>query len=145
MASEPRKVPDLTGCKALSFDCYGTLIDWKRGFSAPLHAITSQLPPGHPYRSQQGEEERPVLALREDLGVERKDEVLHVAHSISVDHVPARQMGLRSGGGGGWRDGTHGDEAAEYKDRAAYEWQFDTIEQLADEAERQFASKENVK
>ncbi|KAK8074729.1 HAD-superfamily hydrolase [Apiospora hydei] len=43
---------------------------WERGFSAPLRAITSQLPPTHPYRKQ-GEEDgeaeadrAPVLALQ---------------------------------------------------------------------------------
>ncbi|KAK8016473.1 haloacid dehalogenase- type II [Apiospora rasikravindrae] len=275
MASESGKSPDLTGFKALSFDCYGTLIDWERGFSAPLHAITSQLPPTHPYRKQEENEDRPVLALqrfaelvaereraqpgllynellvecasalaselgvttlsdgaaepfgnapgtwdafpdsvaglqrlaragqgryklcilsnvdnrniaatlgraldgcrfdavctaqdagsykpdlrnfeyllrklREEFGVE-KDEVLHVAHSVSIDHVPAKQLGLRSvwisrGAQDGGRDDIHGNEAEEYKGQAAYEWRFDTIEQLADEVERQFAAK-NVK
>ncbi|KAH6657311.1 HAD-like domain-containing protein [Truncatella angustata] len=40
---------DLTSFKALSFDCYGTLIDWRAGFLASLLAVTSQLPPSHPF------------------------------------------------------------------------------------------------
>ncbi|KAK8074728.1 haloacid dehalogenase- type II [Apiospora hydei] len=88
--------------------------------------------------------------LREEFGVE-KDEVLHVAHSISINHVPAKQLGLRSvwisrgTQSGGGRDDIHGDEEEEFKDRAAYEWRFDTIEQFTEEVEKQFAAKQNVK
>ncbi|KAM7222202.1 HAD-like domain containing protein [Rhypophila decipiens] len=39
--------PDLTGYKALSFDCYGTLIDWETGLITDLQPILSQLPPSH--------------------------------------------------------------------------------------------------
>jgi 2-haloacid dehalogenase len=35
---------DLTAVKALSFDCYGTLIDWEAGISAGLA-------PGRPSRA----------------------------------------------------------------------------------------------
>lgn len=42
-------VPDLTKYKALSFDCYGTLIDWENGLSRDLSPILSQLPPTHPW------------------------------------------------------------------------------------------------
>lgn len=40
---------DLTGFKALSFDCYGTLINWKPNMIAALHPVLSRLPPDHPY------------------------------------------------------------------------------------------------
>ncbi|KAI0144489.1 HAD-like domain-containing protein [Xylariaceae sp. FL1272] len=40
--------PDLTSFKALSFDCYGTLIDWESGFLRTITLLTSQLPASHP-------------------------------------------------------------------------------------------------
>ncbi|KAI1100512.1 haloacid dehalogenase [Jackrogersella minutella] len=47
MASENR-YPDLTNFKALSFDCYGTLVDWEAGFRTTVRLLTSQLPSTHP-------------------------------------------------------------------------------------------------
>ncbi|KAI0384262.1 haloacid dehalogenase [Hypomontagnella monticulosa] len=47
MASE-NKYPDLTNFKALSFDCYGTLIDWQTGLLNTVRMLTSQLPADHP-------------------------------------------------------------------------------------------------
>lgn len=41
--------PDLTTFKALSFDCYGTLIDWESGLISNLRPLLSHLPPTHPY------------------------------------------------------------------------------------------------
>ncbi|KAK3329098.1 HAD-like domain-containing protein [Apodospora peruviana] len=46
MSSHP---PDFTGFKALSFDCYGTLIDWESGLAADLFPLLSQFPPTHPW------------------------------------------------------------------------------------------------
>ncbi|MCJ1446117.1 MAG: hypothetical protein MMC23_006622 [Stictis urceolatum] len=40
--------PTFTKTKALSFDIYGTLIDWESGILPTLHPLTSQLPPTHP-------------------------------------------------------------------------------------------------
>ena len=34
----------LADFKALTFDCYGTLIDWESGMVAGLEPLTSQLP-----------------------------------------------------------------------------------------------------
>jgi 2-haloacid dehalogenase len=34
----------LTDFKALTFDCYGTLIDWESGIVAGLSALVSSLP-----------------------------------------------------------------------------------------------------
>ncbi|EGS17049.1 uncharacterized protein CTHT_0073750 [Thermochaetoides thermophila DSM 1495] len=42
---------DLTNVKLLSFDCYGTLIDWEAGLASDLFPIVSRLPPSHPFRS----------------------------------------------------------------------------------------------
>lgn len=47
----------LTGFKALSFDCYGTLIEWEPGLLHALNPIITHLPPDHPYTKN------PELAL----------------------------------------------------------------------------------
>jgi 2-haloalkanoic acid dehalogenase type II len=44
--------PDLTGFKTLSFDCYGTLIDWEGGMATTLQPILSQLAPTHPFHQK---------------------------------------------------------------------------------------------
>ena len=36
------KTMKLTDCKALTFDCYGTLIDWESGMIAALKPLTEQ-------------------------------------------------------------------------------------------------------
>jgi 2-haloalkanoic acid dehalogenase type II len=81
-----------------------------------------------------------------ELGVDRKrGDLLHVARSLKADHVPAKELGLRSvwisrGGdrlGGGGIEG----ELEEYKGRVAFEWRFDSIGEFAEEVERQFAAK----
>lgn len=48
---------DLTKFKALSFDCYGTLIEWEPGLIQALQPVTSKLPADHPYNKD------PKLAL----------------------------------------------------------------------------------
>ncbi|KAJ0122242.1 haloacid dehalogenase [Diaporthe amygdali] len=48
---------DLTKFKALSFDCYGTLIEWEPGLIQALQPVISKLPPDHPYAKD------PQLAL----------------------------------------------------------------------------------
>ncbi|KAI3324520.1 HAD-like protein [Xylariaceae sp. AK1471] len=251
--------PDLTTFKALSFDCYGTLIDWETGFQNVLRPLISQLPSSHPLNTEpptkamrrlndianSHEERTPTLPYNEllvmslsdlaheigiplpdsisepfgnsvgtwapfpdtisglqklqkhykliilsnvdsaniaatvdkqlspakfdavytaqdigsykparanfeylfghakkDLGVDwQKGELLHVANSLPADHVPAKELGLRSvwiprGGGEGIRGGLD-----KYKDTTAFEWRFDTIGEFADEVERQFAAK----
>jgi 2-haloalkanoic acid dehalogenase type II len=40
---------DLTKFKALSFDCYGTLIEWEPGLIQALQPVTSKLPAEHPF------------------------------------------------------------------------------------------------
>lgn len=49
MATTTQSHLDLTSFKALSFDCYGTLIDWENGFISDLQPLLTQLPPTHPY------------------------------------------------------------------------------------------------
>jgi 2-haloalkanoic acid dehalogenase type II len=77
-----------------------------------------------------------------DLGVDwQKGELLHVARGLHCDHVPAKELGLRSV----WISRGRGDELGAYKDVTAFEWRFETIGEFADEVERQFASKETKK
>ncbi|KAI8624097.1 HAD-like protein [Xylariaceae sp. FL1651] len=256
--------PDLTTFKALSFDCYGTLIDWETGFLNTVRPLVSQLPASHPlnkepptaamqrlndianehevrtptlpynellvmslsdfareldiplpdgisepfgnspgtwsafpdtvaglqklarhykliilsnidraniratvekqlsparfdavYTAQDIGSYKPARAnfdylfahAREELGVDwQRGELLHVARSLTADHVPAKQLGLRSvwisrGGEKQGQDGMGGD-LEKYKDTTAYEWRFDNIGEFADEVERQFAAKE---
>jgi FMN phosphatase YigB (HAD superfamily) len=51
MRMEPNS-QDLTGFKALSFDCYGTLIDWESGIIGDLEPILSRLPETHSWRQE---------------------------------------------------------------------------------------------
>ncbi|KAI1348487.1 HAD-like domain-containing protein [Xylaria sp. FL0043] len=255
--------PDLTGFKALSFDCYGTLIDWEAGMQRALEPLISSLPPSHPLKTSpptaamrrldaiatSHQERTPALPYNEllvmslsdlaqenniplpdsisepfgnavgtwgpfpdtvtglqklgkhykliilsnvdnaniaatverqlaparfdavytaqdigsykparqnfeylfghakaELGVDwQKGELLHVARSLSADHVPAKEIGLRSvwiSRGGEKEDGEGvGGSLKELRDKTAFEWRFDTIGDFADEVERQFAAK----
>jgi 2-haloalkanoic acid dehalogenase type II len=82
---------------------------------------------------------------KEELGVDvEKGELLHVARSLTVDHVPAKELGFRSvwisrGGDQEEGYGTGGNyrELVE-QGKVAFEWKFDTIGQFASEVERQF-------
>lgn len=46
-------LPPLTTFRALSFDIYGTLIDWESGIYIILKHLTSRLPPSHPCKDSQ--------------------------------------------------------------------------------------------
>ncbi|KAI1378833.1 haloacid dehalogenase [Hypoxylon crocopeplum] len=264
MASET-KYPDLTSFKALSFDCYGTLIDWETGFQNSVRMLTSQLPSSHPFNTEPPteamqrlhdvtnayERNQPTLPynellveaitkfaqedlkldglpdsisepfgnspgtwvpfpdtvaallklqkryklailsnvdnqnigatvnkqlaparfdavytaqdigsykpshanfaylfahLKTDLGVDRdSNELLHVARSLTADHVTAKELGLPSvwiSRGGDRRDGMGmGGDYMALKDKVAFGWRFDTLGDFADEVERQFAAK----
>ena len=254
--------PDLTGFKALSFDCYGTLVDWEGGIETGLAPVLTQLPAAHPWAqdsiravvrfnavSNQYWRDDPTLAYdqnlarslrdvaaeagvavsdadaaaigtgpgrwpafadtvrglrvlrrhyrlailsnvddaniarcaagalgpvpfdavytaerigsykpahanfrylfaraREELGVDaEKGELLHVAHGLGSDHVPAKELGLPSC----WivrrtdkEDGTREEyERLAEQGKLGFEWKFDTIGDFADEVERQFAAK----
>jgi 2-haloalkanoic acid dehalogenase type II len=258
--------PDLTGFKALSFDCYGTLIDWEGGLATSLHPLLSQLPPTHPFNKE------PLLAverfnhfsehlwasqphqlyndnliesfkaLAQDMGVSlpdkdivasmgtsagrwpafpdtvealqrlhqhfkliilsnvsneniartvgerlapasfdavytaenigaykpshtnfrylfehakedfavdfEKGDLLHVARSLTADHVPAKELGLRSvwiarGGDVEGHYGTGGNlKELQAQGKLGFEWKFQTLGEFADEVERQFAEKD---
>ncbi|KAJ9150314.1 Haloacid dehalogenase [Pleurostoma richardsiae] len=83
---------------------------------------------------------------RDDLDVDfDKGELLHVARSLTADHVPAKELGLRSvwisrGGDSEEGYGVGGDlEKLRAQGKLGYEWRFDTIEDFSKEVERQFA------
>lgn len=86
---------------------------------------------------------------RTELGVDKeKGELLHVARSLTADHVPAKATGLPSvwiarGGDKKENYGVGGDyEALKAEGKLGFEWMFQTIGEFADEVERQFAEKE---
>ncbi|KAI1358845.1 HAD-like domain-containing protein [Xylaria arbuscula] len=255
--------PDLTTFKALSFDCYGTLIDWETGLQKSLYPLISQLPANHPLKTDppkkamirlddiivEHQQRTPTLPYNEmlvmslsdlaheagisvpdsvsepfgnsvgtwsafpdtvaglqklakhykliilsnvdnanitatvekqlaparfdavytaqDIGsykpshanfeylfAHAKDELgidwtqgdlLHVARSLTADHVPAKELGLRSvwiSRGGEKKEGEGvGGSLDKLTGKVGYEWRFDTIGAFADEVERQFAGK----
>lgn len=85
---------------------------------------------------------------RKDLGIDaEKGELLHVARSLKVDHVPCKEIGLRSvwiSRGADNKTSEGGivkDELAQYEGSVGFEWRFDSIGDFADEVERQFKAK----
>ncbi|KAI1764082.1 haloacid dehalogenase [Hypoxylon sp. FL1150] len=63
---------DLTGYKALSFDCYGTLIDWETGFQSAVRLLTSQLPATHPLNT-----DPPTAAMQQLHALQNELEASH--------------------------------------------------------------------
>ncbi|KAK3905077.1 HAD-like domain-containing protein [Staphylotrichum tortipilum] len=263
--------PDLTRIRTLSFDCYGTLIDWESGLTSDLSPLLTRLPPSHPFNSlpasnpllpvqhfnthsehlwatqptlsydanlreslralaadegvtlPEGELEAigdgpgrwPAFAdtvdalrrlrrfykiailsnvneaniaravsgqlggavdavytaeaigsykpdhanfrylfgkVKEEFGTDvDKGELLHVARSLTVDHVPAKELGLRSvwiarGGDKPEGYGTGGDlEVLTAEGKLGFEGVFQTLGEFAEEVERQFAEREKGK
>ena len=87
--------------------------------------------------------------VRREFGVDvDKGELLHVARSLTVDHVPAKELGLRSVWIARGEDrpeeyGTGGDyKQLTAEGKLGFEWMFQTIGEFADEVERQFAAKQ---
>ncbi|KAK5657014.1 hypothetical protein OQA88_3539 [Cercophora sp. LCS_1] len=85
---------------------------------------------------------------KEDFGVDwEKGELLHVARSLTADHVPAKELGLPScwiARGGDKEEGYGlGGNLKELEDQGklAFEWKYDTLGEFADEVERQFEAK----
>jgi 2-haloalkanoic acid dehalogenase type II len=257
--------PSLTPFRALSFDCYGTLIDWESGLASDLSPLISNLPSTHPFHtnpllavqrfndhSEHLWATQPTLAynanliesfrllakendvalaeadvqaigdgpgrwpafadtvdglrrlgkyykliilsnvneaniaravagplqgarfdavytaeaigsykpslsnfrylfegVRREFGVDKdKGELLHVARSLTADHVPAKEVGLTSlwiarGGDKEENYGTGGDYGKlKEEGKLGFEWMFQTVGEFADEVERQFAEKE---
>ncbi|EQB56995.1 haloacid dehalogenase [Colletotrichum gloeosporioides Cg-14] len=83
---------------------------------------------------------------KEELGVDReKGELLHVARSLTADHVPSKELGLRSvwiSRGGETKEGEGvGGDYERLKGDVGFEWRFDTIGDFAKEVDRQFREK----
>ncbi len=73
--------------------------------------------------------------VRDELGV-RKEQVLHTAHGLKSDHVPAKKMGISSA----WiarGDGKGGpnSELEAVEGEVAFTWKFETMEDMADAVE----------
>ncbi|KAG7293442.1 hypothetical protein NEMBOFW57_003492 [Staphylotrichum longicolle] len=256
--------PSLTSFRALSFDCYGTLIDWESGLASDLSPLITLLPASHPWHTnpllavqrfndhsehlwatqpklaydanlvesfrllaqEQGVElgedalqkigdgpgrwpafadtvdalrrlgrfyklvilsnvnemniaraaagplagarfdavytaeaigsYKPSLenfkylfdGVKREFGVDKeKGELLHVARSLTADHVPAKEVGLSSvwiarGGDQPEGYGTGGDYGKlKEEGKLGFGWMFQTLGEFADEVERQFAAK----
>ncbi|KAI0200843.1 HAD-like domain-containing protein [Astrocystis sublimbata] len=87
---------------------------------------------------------------KKDLNVDwEKGDLLHVAESLKIDHVPSKELGLRSVWiSRGYEEGGSKDRGKDivlqkYRDATAFEWRFTTIGEFADEVERQFAAKKS--
>jgi len=86
---------------------------------------------------------------KEDLGIDwEKGELLHVARSLVADHVPAKELGLRSVwiSRGGEREEGYGVggnlDKLQRQGKLGFEWQFGTLGEMAEEVERQFGEVE---
>jgi 2-haloalkanoic acid dehalogenase type II len=73
----------------------------------------------------------------ESFGVE-KDQVLHVAQSLTHDLVPAREMGMRSV----WIEREEeGEKLKELRDKLDITWRFGSLGEMAEGVEREFEGK----
>ncbi|MCJ1355778.1 MAG: hypothetical protein MMC33_005770 [Icmadophila ericetorum] len=81
--------------------------------------------------------------LKSEFRVEQP-ELLHVAHSLTVDHIPAKQLGLRSV----WIERGEGSSAVgggleqfkeEFKSRVSFEWTFEGIGDFAEAVQKEFS------
>ena len=73
-------------------------------------------------------------AAKEDFGIE-KSEILHVAHGLMSDHVPAKELGLTSC----WieRNGAEPGQLDELKHAMGYSWHVKTLADLAELVEKE--------
>jgi len=81
----------------LTFDCYGTLIDWEAGMMFAQTAKHLRVPFDAVITAQQVSSYKPALNHFQ-VALERLEvapgKILHVAQSIYHDHAPAKQLGL---------------------------------------------------
>lgn len=73
--------------------------------------------------------------VRDELDV-GKEQVLHTAHGLKSDHVPAKQMGMSSAwiARGDGEGGPKSDLAA-VEGKVAFTWQFETMGDMAEAVE----------
>ncbi|KXJ89605.1 HAD-like domain-containing protein [Microdochium bolleyi] len=84
--------------------------------------------------------------MRKELGLDYdKGDVLHVAHSLQADHVTCKKMGLRSVYIARGEDEASAVNKVGGRDKVGYEWKFETLNDFADEVERQFQAKQGAK
>ena len=76
--------------------------------------------------------------VRDELGV-HKNEILHTAEGLTADHVPAKQMGLKSAWIGRGKGGGPGTALEAVKDKVVFTWQFETMGDMAEAADEEFA------
>ena len=70
--------------------------------------------------------------VRDELGVE-KEQILHTAHGLASDHVPAKQMGMSSAWiARGVGEGGMEPRLEEVKGKVAFTWRFETMAEMAD-------------
>lgn len=75
--------------------------------------------------------------VKSDLGVE-KEQILHTAHGLKADHVPSKQIGLSSAWIARGELGGLGSTLEVVEGKTAYTWQFDTMGDMADDADKIF-------
>jgi 2-haloalkanoic acid dehalogenase type II len=74
--------------------------------------------------------------VKRDLGVE-KDQVLHTAQALLVDHIPAKTMGMHSA----WINREDEEETLEkIKGEVSFTWQFESLGEMAAAVEKEFES-----
>lgn len=78
--------------------------------------------------------------VKEELGIE-KAQVLHTGHGLKADHVPAQQMGLTSTWIARGEKGGPGSRLESVKDKVGYTWQFETMGEMADDADKAFGQR----
>jgi FMN phosphatase YigB (HAD superfamily) len=111
LAEEKQDQMPLTGFKVLTFDYYGTLIDWERGIGEALKPLLDrsgrslardQVLEAHARHEADLEAKIPDLRnfgyMLRELGKDgvQKGDILHIADSPFHDLAPANRIGLAS-------------------------------------------------
>ena len=79
--------------------------------------------------------------VKTDLDV-NKGQILHTAHGLRADHVPSKQMGMTSAWIARGEKGGPGSTLERLKDKMAYTWQYESMGEMADDADRVFENKQ---
>ena len=76
--------------------------------------------------------------VKKELGVD-KAQILHTGHGLRADHVPCKQMGLTSAWISRGEKGGPGSTLEALEGKLAFTWQFESMGDMADDAEQVFA------
>ena len=81
--------------------------------------------------------------LHVELGLDENTDLLHVAKSLPIDHVPAKELGLTSAWIARGTDGVSsmGGTLAELGDKVAFSYRFSSLGEMADAVDAAFAEK----